>query len=64
MHYALHFDGDDVTDLSVEVRASVLLVADTFIQATLSAKGLNVFYIFSWLRTTMCLREQTSFTSS
>jgi hypothetical protein len=23
-----------------------------------------VFYIFSWLRTTMCLREQTSFTSS
>jgi hypothetical protein len=34
MHYALHFNGDDVTDLSVEVRASVLLVVENFVQAT------------------------------
>jgi hypothetical protein len=34
MHYALHFDGDDVTDLSVEVRAAIFLVAMKFVLAT------------------------------
>jgi hypothetical protein len=31
MHYALHFDGDDVTDLSVEVSTPVLFYAVKFV---------------------------------
>ena len=30
MHYALWFDGSDVTDLSVEVGASVLLCGEVY----------------------------------
>jgi hypothetical protein len=57
MHYALHFNGDDVTDLSVEVRASILLVAENFVQATWSARFNRMQYFYGLGRPCACVSE-------